>query len=229
MLLKIDVVLFVLAAPPAASVAATFFKIAAATPAGTRWARSTARLIISSAAGCPASSASSAAPRRCVPPRRPRRLPRPLHRSLAPVRPLRRPDPPRAQTHIIFAIVLVPPDFKTHLDALPGAKPLQQGHFVLHKFHFDILWIPVIPRSDDKLALRKAAAKRHDVHDDLNGPFYFVSHCDYFCVRVSLLPRCIIRLSPARWQSTSYVRSKNFRRPPAQDSALLPAPARATV
>ncbi|MDB6070943.1 MAG: hypothetical protein JWL81_2114 [Verrucomicrobiales bacterium] len=87
---------------------------------------------------------------------------------------------PSTEAHVILAVVFVSADFKTHFHFLPRTEAVQQGDLVFDEFHFDVLRIAVIPGGDDKFTFREATAKRHDVHDDLDGPFDFVSHCDLF-------------------------------------------------
>ncbi|MDB6136829.1 MAG: hypothetical protein JWM59_5072 [Verrucomicrobiales bacterium] len=87
-------------------------------------------------------------------------------------------DLPGTETDVITPVVLVAPDFKPDLHALAGTVFVQKGHLVLHELHFDVLGIAVVPGGDDKLALGEAAAKCHDIHNDLDGPFNFVAHCN---------------------------------------------------
>lgn len=87
-------------------------------------------------------------------------------------------DFPSIQAYIIAAVVFIPADLKSHFHPLAGPEFFQKCDLIFDELHFDILRIAVVATGYDKFALREAAAKRHNVHDDLDGPFDFVAHCD---------------------------------------------------
>ena len=187
-MLEIDIILFIFSAPASAA----FIRVAASrrgTSAAPAWpaalflikpATTTPPLRRSTAGRGTArtTSAVTAAPRGAG---GTGRLTGPLHRRIAPaIAAIRRTDPPGTEADIEFAVILISPDLKSYLYPLTGAETVQQGSLVLYKFHLDILGVFVVPRGYDKLTFGESAAKRHDVHDDLDGPFDFVSHCGNF-------------------------------------------------
>lgn len=79
---------------------------------------------------------------------------------------------PGIEIHVVFTVVLVAADVKTHLHRVTFGEAIGQRGLLFDALKFDRLGIFPVFDFNDELALGKSAREGLHFTDDLDGPFY---------------------------------------------------------